>query len=843
MPIRNAQHSPPGWRRLAGRLLATSVLAGAGCAGAAAVPSASPLTPDTLAVVRVAPAARPAGGLLGHVVYGGGYRDLWTHPVAMLALDPATFAGGLTAREVPPDGSGPCLLLKGADGREYTFYRLPRRLPRAAQAGSGLARIPDPESSAHPAAAVIAAGVLDAAGVLHAHPVIVRLADDPTLGASRAEFGGRVGILEESAVLPTGAPADSPTAIVGTDELLDSLRSSSTNRIDVHAFLAARLVDFVLGDFEAGAGAWRWVRPGDAPDAPWQPVAPDANRRLSVHGGLIRLPVSHSDRPVREASAGEALDRELLCGVDRSTWDSVVTAVRARLSPAALALAVNAMPPEMQPGSAAALIRLLASRRAALARFARAEYDRLSEAVDLRLTAGHGDALAPRVHRRFDPHETDELRVHLRGDADRVVVRGNGPGTIVLRIVSDGTGGGLADSSRAGGVRLYDCDGGVRVTGTNRVELDSKPYEAAAATSAPGAQARATSPDYGRSSAFSGWRGVDAWGGFFLGGQYNAERFGFRQPRFASRLTLRAGYSPRLGGLEFDFSRETRRANSGLSGTLRLRASNNGRVRFYGLGNETPAPVPNSGGDFRVRQSDLEFTPSLGLEVSRRVALSAGLPFRTVQEDRRASGDSVRALDLQGWGSRRQLGGELGIRYWRDQPADAQRSADPQGSQSSLVGRYYLRGAGLTGGYGTLEGSSALRAALPGRASPAAYVRAGGKKIWGPHPFDEAAMLGGHSSLPGIPDEQYAGDAAVFVECEESVRVGRVVSPVRGEFGLLGLEDTGRVYVRGQESRRWHSAAGPGIWFTPGATRQRLVLSFVGNGHRVETYFRGGLGF
>jgi len=47
-----------------------------------------------------------------------------------------------------------------------------------------------------------------------------------------------------------------------------------------------------------------------------------------------------------------------------------------------------------------------------------------------------------------------------------VVVRGNGPGTIVLRIVSDGTGGGLADSSRAGGVRLYDCDGGVRVTGT-----------------------------------------------------------------------------------------------------------------------------------------------------------------------------------------------------------------------------------------------------------------------------------------------------------------------------------------------------------------------------------------
>ncbi len=875
---RHRGHRAPG---SALSVLASIALATAGGLASATQQQVAPV--DSTHVLLRAPDPNMPGSLVGPIVHGREYGDLWSHRATIPILDLAKFAGGLTARPTARDSSARSLHFRGADGRDYIFYRLPRTAPAARDLGQRLVNLDDTERSAHPAAPVIASALEDAAGLLHAHPTLFILPDDPGLGEARASFAGRFGILEESVPFagdstrgadPTRAAdstlgADSVTVLACTRAVLDSLLANPANHLDARAFLAARLVDFVLGDLEEGAQDWEWIGSRDGVRTVWKPIAPDAGRRLSRPGRFAPLMVliGESGRRTTRLRDFASMDRELLAGLDGQAWDSVATAIRSRLPDSVVVHAVATMPAEMRAASAAAVTRALERRRDGLRQFARYYYARLSSAVNLRMTEtaelalvdrldgrhmqvslwpidAHGaTADSPCMLRRFDRRETNEVRIHLLGGEDRVVVRGRGRGAVLLRIVNDGSGGALVDSSRAGGVRLYDSGHEVQVSGSNRVDLDARPYRVGE-TPAPAADLEAgASPDYGRSAGFSSWRGVDAWGGFFLGGQYTEERFGFRQPRFASRTTLRAGYSPLLGGVQFEASREEHRANSGLFGALRVRASNSDRVRFYGLSNAGPAPLPRMEYLYRFRQSELELTPSLGWDASRRVTLTAGVPFKLVRMDQSASGDSVRALNLIGWGSRRQLGAQLGVAYRHAHASDRSRGPEAAGEQASLTGTYYVRGNGLTGGYASLDASSGYRAVLSGAAAPALALYAGGKALWGPHPFDEAALLGGRSGLPGLPVQQYAGDAAVFVQGEERVRLKRVHRLVGGDFGVLVLEETGRVFVRGEESTLWHTAAGPGVWFTPSATRSRLMLGFVRGERHTGLFFRGALGF
>ncbi len=845
------------------------MLATAGGPASAAQPQAAPV--DSAHVLLRAPDPNMPGSLVGPLVHGREYGDLWSHPATIPILDLRTFAGGLTARPTGRDSSARSLHLRGADGRDYVFYRLPRSARAARDLGQRLANLDDTERAAHPAAPVIASALEEAAGLVHAHPALFVLPDDPGLGESRPAFAGRFGILEESvpSAVDSTRGADSVTVLACTRAVLDSLHANPANQLDARAFLAARLVDFVLGDLEEGAQDWEWIGSGNGARMVWRPIAPDAGRRLSHPRNLAprMVLIGRSGRPATRLRDFAWLDRELLAGLDGQAWDSVATAVRSRLPDSVVAHAVATMPAEMRAASAAAVTRALERRRDRLGQFARDYYARLSSAVDLRMTEAaelalvdrldgrrmqvslwpidaHGaTAASPCLVRCFDRRETNEVRIHLHGGGDRVVVRGRGRGAVVLRIVNDGSGGALVDSSLAGGVRLYDSGHEVQVSASNRVDLDARPYRVGETPARSADLAAGASPDYGRSAGFSSWRGVDAWGGFFLGGQYTEERFGFRQPRFATRTSLRAGYSPRLGGVQFEASREEHRANSGLFGALRFRASNSDRVRFYGLGNESPAPLPRMESLYRFRQSELELTPSLGWEASRRVTLTAGLPFKLVRINQSASGDSVRALNLIGWGSRRQLGAQLGVAYRHARASEQSRGPEAAGVQAGLVGTYYVRGEGLTGGYGSLDASSAYRAVLPGAAAPTLTLHAGGKALWGPHPFDEAALLGGRSGLPGLPEQQYAGDAAVYVQGEESVKLGHIRRLVSGDFGMLALEETGRVFVRGEASTLWHTAAGPGVWFTPSATHSRLMLGFVRGERHTGLFFRGALGF
>jgi hypothetical protein len=215
--------------------------------------------------VLVTPGSYDAG-FLRRWFLGGGYRDLWSVPVAAEVLDLERFAGGLT-----PTGTGSgqqtrSLRFRGADGREYSFRSIDkdaaRSLDPVLRESLAAAVMQDRVSAMLPLSALVVGSLQQATGVLYAPPELVLLPDDARLGEYREQFRLLLGWIEErpdeGEEGGTGF-ADSPR-VVGSPRLLELLEESSSNRVDALAYLRARLIDVVVGDWDRHPDQWRWAR-------------------------------------------------------------------------------------------------------------------------------------------------------------------------------------------------------------------------------------------------------------------------------------------------------------------------------------------------------------------------------------------------------------------------------------------------------------------------------------------------------------------------------------------------------------------------------------------------------
>lgn len=104
--------------------------------------------------------------------------------------------------------------------------------------------------------------------------------------------------------------------------------------------------------------------------------------------------------------------------------------------------------------------------------------------------------------------------------------------------------------------------------------------------------------------------------------------------------------------------------------------------------------------------------------------------------------------------------------------------------------------------------------------------RLSGERNWGTYPFFESAFLGGTQArsaldvtgatsgnlLRGYDLNRFAGDAAVAANTELNVELGRWSAFLPFRYGVFGLFDVGRVFLDGESSSKWHTAAGGGVW-------------------------------
>ncbi len=835
---------------------------------------ADPATVGTDSVTIAAGAHYRAGGFRRFLV-GGAYRDLWTTPIRVPVLDLRCFAGGLRPKKEGGGMETKSLRLITSGGIEYVFRSVDKDQVALAKVWKGtiVERVSfDQFARTYPGAPVMAAPILKAAGVLQTTPVFAVMPDDTLLGKFRADYAGRLGMIELSPTNPKDAPEfTGAVGIIDSDTLLRLLNRDPTQRIDAPALLAARLMDMLLNDWDRHPGQWKWAGFQSGLETVWEPIPRDRDFAFNAFSGLLagvaRLMSPNvagftgTYPPLQGLTRGSLeFDRRLLTGLGKPEWDSVAQALMRKVTDSAINTAMQVMPPEYQ-ALTPNIVSTLRQRRDGLADLASRFYSLLATVVDIHATDAADRATVTRVddqfvevglesgdgrpyfRRRFDSRETQEIRLYLHGGDDSAIVIGHVTRSIPVRIIGGNGINQLIDSSTVGGRRdpteLLDvvktADAGYRpdprpsqralVSGLDRrgpaaahlhdvgmvtgvsYGLDTlfnrRPLMSEFGKLVP------QGPDYGSRSKPIIGVGANRDLGLVPHLGMTRYRYGFGHYPYSSMVGLEGEYSLRVDGFKVGLTADKRRENSPLHFTALARMSQLELINFHGFGNSTPQSPTDF---FAVRQRQWLLQPAVALALSPSTDLSFGPVFQYSGTDNTPN-HFVSSTKPYGFG-RSGAFGEAGLRLGlhRDSRVPASPRHAHTGMQLDLGGSFFPAVWDVSNAFATISAATTVYVTLPVPTHPNLVLRGGGKKVFGDAPFQEAAFIGGTTTVRALDLQRYGGDASLYTGAELRVPVAQFSLIVPLKLGLLASEDIGRVYVRGASPGGWHNTFGAGFW-------------------------------
>jgi hypothetical protein len=418
-------YAKKSWAALTAALLSGGLLAGCAEPAAPAATEARPVFGPDSAWVRVAAGAHYARrGWWWQRLCGPHYRQLWATPVSapVLRLGPA----GLLPLQAGGSFQTNTLRLRTADGRTFVLRSVDKDLSRNLSVGwfdrviAPILR--DQTCAAPPYGAYVAASLARAAGVYHTNPRLLYLLPDTTLGEFTGRFRPALYLLEERPGHDqTHEPSfGSARLVTSSGEMLRTVLARPTARIDARAYLRARLLDMLLGDWSRRADQWRWAAfatPGGLAfraiprdrdqaffrfDDGWLTRALSWVRPRYVTFGPTLAPVQVDALTI----TARPLDHTALALLPEAAFRAEADSLMRLLPDSVLAQSLRTVPPEVRPLMTQELLSCLRSRRAGL----------LAAAT-----------------RYFEVLQTDAVVLGTDA-AEHFVIRANGPGRVRLQV-------------------------------------------------------------------------------------------------------------------------------------------------------------------------------------------------------------------------------------------------------------------------------------------------------------------------------------------------------------------------------------------------------------------------
>ena len=810
-----------------------------------------------------------AAGGFHRWLLGNNYRDEWTTPITVPILDLRSFHGGLVPTKEGGGMQAKSLRLVAPDSSEFVFRQVRKTnlyLTDEYKHTIIWYIVRDEGSASHPTAALASAPMLGAVDVLHPSPRLYFMPDDPLLGEFRKDFAGKLGMVEEYPAVPKkGRAFADADKIIDSEQLLDAINKDSETQVNARDLLTARLMDLLLGDNDRHPDQWKWARLGKGENAVWEPIPRDRDKVFVSYEGVVlditRLLVpslvtfdKRYPNPTQLfANAGE-FDRRLLGSLGQDVWDSVAVSLTQRITDPVIDRAVQSMPAEYANGSREVAATLKA-RRDGLRAAANRYYHELwrvadihgSDADDQATVVRSGDGIVDvRIQsgrnlffvRRFNVAQTKEIRIYLHGGNDRATVEGNVRSSIPVRIIGGNGTNTFSDLSTVNGkrntTRFYDAgtvDGlkYAKDTVDEKINIDDafnhrfnrRPWIHAYGKLIP------PQTDNGSTLRFApsihSQRGI----GVYPTIGVTRYGYGFRTVPYSSMAHADFSYGFGSGRMRLRTALDKRFEGSDTHIPVTAHMSQFEVVQFHGFGND----VPDLRGRFYdVRQRQWQLFPAIGRSFSPVSDISLGPIVRYTKTDSLLNRFMTQQRPY-GFTQFGQAGARLKMHL------DSRYIPDTLKPRFvvDLTGSAYPSIWDVAKAYESADAWAAAFFTIPVSKKPVLALRAGGKKLWGPFPYFDAAFLGGSESFRTEERQRYAGDASLYGSTELRVPIAKFPFILPLDVGAIGFYDVGRVYLNGDSPGGWHSAAGGGFWvgyLNPGTS---LNVLFTNNKKRRVT--------
>ena len=651
-----------------------------------------------------------------------------------------------------------------------------------------------------------------------------------------------------------------------TPTLFDELEEDPGDRVDLYELLKARLIDILVGDRDRSENNYLWARFDDVDGGyVWRPVPRDRDQAFVQFDGLLkrighaydrRLVTFGEEYPDIQALTRNAwdIDRNLLVGLGRATWNTTVEEVAASLTDDVIREAVLRMPREHYAVLGPDLEAKLRRRRDDLAEAASEFYEIVFEWSDIHATdedevatidhradgsisvvlqerGPNGEPQgSPHFERIFFPNETREIRIYLHGGDDLARICGTGDSPIDIRLSGGGGRDEFVNSSAARGIRVFDAGDATVRTGPG-IQFENR-----AARRPWSWSGGLRELDWGSQTFPQVRMGFDGDRGLMLHVGLRYTTYGFLTYPYHLRTQTSVGWAFGRSKPFVDYRQYFRGVFPG-SADLSLRARYSGVdvVRFYGLGNETVSDRPSD--FFKVDQGQFVLTVTVSFGDGEKTELAIGPVFKRTASDTTGTDNFVAERQPYGSGTLLQLGIQASLDLdGRDHPAW------PTSGYHLTAGTTYYPEVLDLESY-VVEAHGEIAAFLsPSGGNPTLATRVGGKRTWGTLiPYHEAAFLGGSENVRGLREQRFAGSSSLYGSAELRVGLGRFFFFFPADFGLFGFGDVGRVFEQGTPFDEWHTSYGGGIWIAPVVRATTFQVSVAKSERRTALYL--GLGF
>ncbi|WP_264563982.1 metallophosphoesterase [Flavobacterium sp. N3904] len=789
-------------------------------------------------------------------LFGLHYRKYYSLPITAKTATLDTLFGGVKSTREERDHQSKSLRLVDGNGKEYIMHPLKKSTSRFLQSvvfkdqfvlnqfNDTYAEdfLFDFYTTSHPYTPLAVGNMAAKIGVSHTNPILYYIPKQPSLKGFNYNFGNELYLVEEHLAnnqkntKSLGRPLD----ILSTEDVMKNLHKDEKYTIDEPEYIKARLFDMLIGDWDRNTEQWRWGEYQENGKIVYEPIPRDRDQAFTKYDGallslLMNMPALRHQQTFKEDIRNvKWLNREaypqdiaLLKTANEKEWITQAKYIQEHLSDADIDAAFTHLPKEVQDATIEDIKRKLKVRKTKLQNYAKEYYRVLQKTVlivgtdkkdKFKVTHTSKNCTEISVYRikkegdellytkNFTADKTKNIWIYGLDDDDVFEVKGNYKSDIKIRLIG-GQNNDLYTVENGDQIKIYDFK-----SKPNSYTLDSKTKTVLTDEYDPNFY----NYEKVKYNAFAGYPfgGYNPDDGVKLGFIANYTVNKFKQNPFTQRHTLIFNYFFATDGYELTYNGLFPKALGNWDLGLQLQSTSpNFTINYFGYGNETVNDEKNYGMDYnRVRLRTQKVAPSIK-KVGRygsEINFSANFERIKVEEtvDRYINIPGVvnpNVFDFQQY-----AGATLKYSFENyDVP-----SLPTMGFGFSVAGSWKMNIDETKTNFPTLDAKINFNHKIDAKGLIVFATILKSKVLFNNnYEFYQGATLGGDYDLRGYRNQRFLGNASYYQSTDIRWNIGKIKkSIIPMSYGILGGYDYGRVWLSGENSKKWHQSVGGGVW-------------------------------
>jgi hypothetical protein len=787
-------------------------------------------------------------------VFGEHYRDIYGRPISLNAVDLSEQYGGIIP--VRMDKARRANLLKLTDNEKKRHYNLEPVRKSATSYIQAIAYkndyvvkefkntftekfLLDFYTASHPFYPLVIPTMQNALGVHNSNIDLIFIPKQPALKEYNEFFGDEMYLIDELPTTENVVVEDlgNPINILSTDEMLAKVHQDKSILIDKDLYMRIRLFDMLIGDWHRTAEQWDWAEFNKDGKTIFKALPKKRDQIFSKYDGLFfnvalgNPALKHfqdykDDIPNVKWFNRKAytLDLAILEASDLEDWNKQVKFVQDNLTEDVIRKAFENLPNEAKSENDDRIIETLLKRKEKLVEFAEDYHKVLAKTVILKGTNERDEILITRLpkgitnikifsgddkelvlDRDFNKKETKEIRIYGLNDRDTFRVDGKGSSKILVRLIG-GIDDDTYDIKSSKKIRVYDYKNGNSVENSsiltsrrfmNDYEINTYDYKT------PKYDLFTMQPNFGYNPD----------DGLKIGLAEIVTLSGFESHPFSQKHYLNGDYFFATKGFDFKYKGSFMKVFGNWNIDLNARyTSPTFSINFFGLGNNTINEDDILGMNYnRVRQKSYEVGPSF-YKIFRnkaRLDLFANYSYVKVEDniDRIVHFSKDINPDVFYGQHFSEIGGNYLIRNYDNE------SLPTLGMTFLANAKWVMNNDYIRSNFLKVELNLGFthKITSEGRLTFASMLKA--KSIFGEgFEFYQAAFIGGDNDLRGYRVGRFTGNRSFIQSSDLRYDLLKLKIGIPMRLGIFSGFDYGRVWLKDEESNKWHTSFGGGIW-------------------------------